>query len=111
MPVFAYLLFPKMAAFDESAMPMSLRPIIEATSASALHYLLSKGSPQQDIKGTLTIVILLSLLAPSLAATDCEILNSGIPSIPAEGCCTATVGITCVDGRATVMYELLALTS
>jgi hypothetical protein len=45
---------------------------------------------------------LLSLLMLSATATDCEILNSGMPSIIAENCCT-TEGITCVDGRVTKM--------
>jgi hypothetical protein len=68
------------------------------------------------------VVILYTLLTTSLAATDCEILNSGIPNIPSNCCtetplfycCTETVrlfcgvscNIVCVNGRVTKMYDI-----
>jgi Leucine-rich repeat (LRR) protein len=47
------------------------------------------------------------LLSSALAATDCEILNSGIPLISATACCTQ-VGFICVNYRVTEMYAFLS---
>jgi hypothetical protein len=52
------------------------------------------------------LVTICSFVICAFAATDCEVLNSGIPSIDSTACCTATPGITCVDGRVTEMYAL-----
>jgi hypothetical protein len=49
------------------------------------------------------LFILCSLLTMAIAATDCEILNSGIPSISSTACCTETTGIVCVNDRVTEM--------
>jgi hypothetical protein len=52
------------------------------------------------------LFILCSLLTATLAATDCEILNSGISSISSTSCCTQIFGmdgIVCVTGRVTEM--------
>jgi hypothetical protein len=47
----------------------------------------------------------------TLAATDCEILNSGISLISSIAFCTETAGITCVNGRVTKMYEFSVFNS
>jgi hypothetical protein len=47
----------------------------------------------------------------TFAATDCEILNSGISSISSTACCTETAGIKCVNGRVTKMYEFSVFNS
>jgi hypothetical protein len=53
------------------------------------------------------VFVICSLLTTTLAATDCEILSSGIPSISSTACCTETAGITCIGGRVTEMYKLV----
>jgi hypothetical protein len=53
------------------------------------------------------LVIICSFVIGAFAATDCEILNSGIPAISATDCCTETPGVTCVEDRVTEMYVLI----
>jgi hypothetical protein len=53
--------------------------------------------------GFMVFTVNLLLLNVALAATDCEILNSGISSISSTACCMETAGIVCVDGRVTEM--------
>jgi hypothetical protein len=67
--------------------------------------------PRPSRKTGYILVILCSLLALALAATDCEILNSGISSISSTTCCTETSGIVCVNGRVTVMYAVTVFNS
>jgi hypothetical protein len=57
------------------------------------------------------LMIIFSFVICAFAATDCEILNSGISSISSTACCTATFGITCVEGRVIEMYALVTLPS
>jgi hypothetical protein len=57
-------------------------------------------------KPFLKAAVFYALLSEAFAATDCEILNSGISTISATACCTETAGITCLDGRVTEMYVL-----
>jgi hypothetical protein len=56
-------------------------------------------------KSGIILFIMFSLLTMALAATDCEILNSGISLISSTACCTKTTGIVCVNGRVTEMWE------
>jgi hypothetical protein len=85
-------------------------PFVRFTSATAISYTLKNAthdmSPSLKDKTGFYVIILCSLLTITLADTDCEILNSGIPSISATDCCT-TNGITCVDGRVTEMYDCI----
>jgi hypothetical protein len=60
--------------------------------------------PRINHKTGFKLVIIYSFLICAFAATDCEILNSGIPSISSTACCTETEGITCEDGRVIEMY-------
>jgi hypothetical protein len=66
--------------------------------------------PRPMRKPGFILFVLCSLLTMALAATDCEILNSGIASISSTGCC-GTAGITCVNGRVTEMYEFYVFNS
>jgi hypothetical protein len=59
-------------------------------------YTKKRGSHLLTIFSAVTVFAALS--AGVLAATDCEILNSGFPAINATDCCTRN-GITCEDGR------------
>jgi hypothetical protein len=56
------------------------------------------------------VFILCSLLTMAHAATDCEILNSGISSI-STACCTETAAIVCVNDRVTEMLEFSVFNS
>jgi hypothetical protein len=62
-------------------------------------------------KTFLKVAVFYTLIAVAYAATDCEILNSGIRTISSTDCCTETDEITCVDGRVTEMYVLYYLPS
>jgi hypothetical protein len=86
----------------------SMMPFVSFNSTTAIHFSLKNAaydiSPSLKDKTGFYVIILCSLLTVTFADTDCEILNSGIPSISATDCCTTT-GITCVDGRVTEMYD------
>jgi hypothetical protein len=56
------------------------------------------------------VFVICSLLTTTLAATDCEILNSGIPSISSTARFIEIAGITCIVGRVTEMYNLVPIT-
>jgi hypothetical protein len=68
----------------------------------------SARSPRQKPKSDLKVFLNFFLLTMTIADTDCEILNSGIPSISAPACC-GNNGIVCIDGRITEMYDISIL--
>jgi hypothetical protein len=59
----------------------------------------------KQMTGFKVITIYSLLLTTAFAATDCEILNSGISSISSTACCADTAGIVCVNDRVTEMLE------
>jgi hypothetical protein len=67
--------------------------------------------PRIKHKTGFKLVILFSFAICAFAATDCEILNSGIPAISATDCCTGTAGISCFEGRVIAMYVFYYLPS
>jgi Leucine-rich repeat (LRR) protein len=67
--------------------------------------------PRPMHKTGLIIFIACSFLTLALAATDCEILNSGMSSISSTACCTETSGIVCVNDRVTEMLGFYAFNS
>jgi hypothetical protein len=74
---------------------------------------LKRNITRLKIKTVFKVVVLCSLLLVTFAATDCDILNSGIPLISSSACCTETVGIICKNERVIEMYSMpfLILTS
>jgi hypothetical protein len=86
-----------------------MTPFVRFNSATAIGYTLKNAaydiSPSLKDKTGFYVIIMFSLLTITIADTDCEILNSGIPSISATDCCTTTTGVTCVDERVTKMYD------
>jgi hypothetical protein len=80
----------------------SLISFINLSSTSALRHILDVSyvtHPRPMRKSGYLAFILSSLLTVTLAASDCEILNSGISSISSTACCAETEGIICVNGR------------
>jgi hypothetical protein len=97
---------PKKVSFD--LVPLIKDKISFARISSTLSLLnllyFTYGSLIRPMRKTgFIVVILCSLLTMALAATDCEILNSGISSISSSTCCIETLGIVCVNGRVTEM--------
>jgi hypothetical protein len=79
-------------------------PFVYLASSFTLRYLSKSvaydSRPRLKKMTGFTFITLYSMLiTAALAATDCEILNSGIPSISSMACCTDTAGIVCLNGR------------
>jgi hypothetical protein len=104
-------IFPALKAQEK--VPFNVTSLIEImilfvnfSSSSALRHIMDVSHgirPRPMRKNGYLVFILCSLLTMALAATDCEILNSGISSISSTACCTETEGIICVNGRVTEM--------
>jgi hypothetical protein len=94
-------------AFDYTSLIENIHVNLSSSLNLTLRYLFVKVAygtrPRPMHKTGLIIVILCSFMIMALAATDCEILNSGIKSISSTVCCTETTGIGCVNDRVTKM--------
>jgi hypothetical protein len=93
----------------------SMSPLDDLTKSFILRYLIKTAScgtrPRRSrLKHNplFKLAFMCSLLTIALAATDCQILNSGIPVISPTACCTET-GITCLNGRVTEMYGICCI--
>jgi hypothetical protein len=95
---------PKIEAFDVAHRIKSMMPtFIIPHSLRDLMDLAYDSLTSPKIKTGFLVFILCSLLTATIAATDCEILNSGISSISSNACCTKTAAIVCVNDRVTEM--------
>jgi predicted neutral ceramidase superfamily lipid hydrolase len=96
---------PTKATFDVTSFFNSMISYVNLSSSlnlSLLQYFLEvpyATHPRKMHKNGFIIFILCSFLTIALAATDCEILNSGISTISSTACCTETAGIVCINGR------------
>jgi hypothetical protein len=98
---------PAKVSFDVTHLIESMISFFSISSTlSLLHctHFHNGARPHAVRKTGFIVFIMCSLLTMALAATDCEILNSGISSISSTACCTETKGIVCVNGRVTEMY-------
>jgi hypothetical protein len=93
----------------------SMSPLDDLTKSFTLRYLIKTAScgtrPRRSRlkhNSLFKLASVSSILTIALAATDCQILNSGIPVISPTACCTET-GITCLNGRVTDMYGICCI--
>jgi hypothetical protein len=95
------------AAYDSETLANRMIPFVKNTKVKSApcYYFMAYITSKKDKTGFIVLLIF-TLMAVTIAATDCEILNSGIPSIFSTSCCTRNYGITCKDGRVTEMYGL-----
>jgi ABC-type amino acid transport system permease subunit len=89
-------------AFDASSLVESTLPFFTLSSTLSLRHIF-----MDTRKNGFVVIIMCSILTMALAASDCEILNSGISSISTTCCTTNYHGnyyeIVCVEGRVTEM--------
>jgi hypothetical protein len=93
---------PTKVAFDDTSLIENIHVNLSSSLNLTLRYLFVKvayGTRPRPMHNGFIIVILCSFMTMALAATDCEILNSGISSISSTACCTETAGIVCINGR------------
>jgi hypothetical protein len=94
-------------ALSVASLIESMIYFVKLSSSLSFRYLFVEMSysthPRPIRKTGFVLFIICSLLTMVLAATDCEILNSGIPSISSAACCNEVEGIYCSSGRVTKM--------
>jgi calcineurin-like phosphoesterase len=98
----------RVLAAEISSLFESILPFAETTKLnSATRFFVKAHITSKKNKTGYTLIIILSIMTvTTIAATDCEILNSGILSISSTSCCTEADGIICEDERVIEMYEL-----
>jgi hypothetical protein len=90
-----------------TALPLSSR------DHSDIAHITSKKLPHgrhRYLLATFRAAALFTLFSAVLAATDCEILNSGFPAISASECCDIE-GTTCEAGRVVRLYVVSKVNS